>query len=116
MWFKDNDTLEDFISEEMLYGLEKAVEALALADIAGTSGIQAQAYVTSTLVTLRKTLTNGGVPLGRGDRGVAEQHLHGAQVAAASVRRALRSGRYPTPRCRRPAPWQWVRPPGRLVR
>jgi len=56
-WFKDNDTLEDFIAVEMLYGLEKPVEASALADIAGTSGIQAQAYATSPLVTLRKALT-----------------------------------------------------------
>lgn len=56
-WFKDNDTLEQFIRDELLYGLEKAVEALALADIDGTSGIQTQAYATSPLVTLRKTLT-----------------------------------------------------------
>lgn len=56
-WFKDNDTLEQFIADELLYGLEKAVEAMALADIDGTSGIQTQAYATSPLVTLRKTLT-----------------------------------------------------------
>lgn len=56
-WFRDNDTLEQFIADELLYGLEKAVEALALADIDGTSGIQTQAYATSSLVTLRKTLT-----------------------------------------------------------
>ena len=40
-----------------MYGLEKAVEAMALADIAGTSGIQTQSYSTSVLQTLRKSMT-----------------------------------------------------------
>jgi hypothetical protein len=42
---------------ELQYGLQVAVEAMAIADIAGTSGIQTQAYATSPLVTLRKSLT-----------------------------------------------------------
>ncbi len=56
-WFEDNDTLEQFIADELMYGLEKAVAAMALADIAGTSGIQTQAYSSSVLQTSRKSLT-----------------------------------------------------------
>lgn len=56
-WFADNGSLEQFVTEELLYGLEVKLEALALADIAGTSGIQTNAFATSPLVTLRKSLT-----------------------------------------------------------
>jgi hypothetical protein len=38
-------------------GLRVAVEAKVLADINGTSGLQTQAYSTSPLATLRKSLT-----------------------------------------------------------
>jgi hypothetical protein len=40
-----------------MYGLALAVEAMVVADIAGTSGVQTQAYSTSVLQTLRKSLT-----------------------------------------------------------
>jgi HK97 family phage prohead protease/HK97 family phage major capsid protein len=56
-WFADNDSLQQFVAEELLYGLEVKVEGLTLAAIAGTSGIQTNAYATSPLVTLRKSLT-----------------------------------------------------------
>lgn len=56
-WISDNASLEQFVAAELMYGLEVAVEAMALADIAGTSGIQTNAYATSPLVTLRKSLT-----------------------------------------------------------
>jgi hypothetical protein len=56
-WMADNATLEQFISNELNYGLRKAVEAKVLADIDGTSGIVTQAFATSIPVTLRKSLT-----------------------------------------------------------
>jgi HK97 family phage major capsid protein len=56
-WFIDNDSLQTFITSELLYGLQQAVEAKALADINATSGIQTQAYSTSVLETLRKSVT-----------------------------------------------------------
>jgi hypothetical protein len=56
-WFTDNGTLERFVPDELLYGLQAAVEAMATVDIAGTSAIQIQVYATSPLVTLRKSLT-----------------------------------------------------------
>lgn len=56
-WLADNASLEQWLTNELTYGLSRAVEALALATIAGTSGIQTNAYATSPLVTLRKSLT-----------------------------------------------------------
>lgn len=56
-WFVDNDSLQTFITSELLYGLQLAVEAKALADVNATSGIQTQAYSTSVLETLRKSVT-----------------------------------------------------------
>jgi HK97 family phage major capsid protein len=56
-WVIDNDALQTWLSNELGYGLMVAVEAMSLAAIAGTSGIQSNAYVTSELVTLRKSLT-----------------------------------------------------------
>lgn len=56
-WIADNAGLQDWLTNELTYGLGRAVEALALATIAGTSGIQTNAYATSPLVTLRKSLT-----------------------------------------------------------
>jgi hypothetical protein len=53
----DNATLEQFISNELNYGLRKAVEAKVLSDIDATSGIVTQAFATSIPVTLRKSLT-----------------------------------------------------------
>ena len=49
--------MQQFLSNELTYGLSLAVEAMALSDIAGTSGIQANAYSTSVLQTLRKSVT-----------------------------------------------------------
>lgn len=56
-WFIDVPTLERFIQAEMETGLARAVEAKVIADIAGTSGIQTQAYSTSVLTTIRKGIT-----------------------------------------------------------
>jgi HK97 family phage major capsid protein len=56
-WFVDNAAVQGFLAVELDYGLRLAVEAKVLADINATSGTQAQAYATSPLVTLRKSLT-----------------------------------------------------------
>ena len=56
-WLIDQVSLETFVSNELDYGLRLAVEAKLLTDINATSGIQAQAYATSVLATLRKSLT-----------------------------------------------------------
>ena len=56
-WFIDNSSLQGFLANELDYGLRIAVEAKVLAEINGTSGTQAQAYATSSLATLRKSLT-----------------------------------------------------------
>lgn len=56
-WLLDTASLETFIDSELTYGLGRAVEAKILADINAASGIQAQAFSTSALQTLRKSLT-----------------------------------------------------------
>jgi hypothetical protein len=56
-WLIDQVSLETFVSDELEYGLRLAVEAKVLADVNGTSGIQAHAYSTSVLATLRKSVT-----------------------------------------------------------
>ena len=56
-WLADNVALEAFINAELSYGLNRAVEAKIIADINATSGVQTQAYATSPLATLRKTIT-----------------------------------------------------------
>ena len=56
-WLLDNVALDRFIEAELQYGLGLAVEAKVLADVNGTSGIQTQAYATSVLTTIRKSLT-----------------------------------------------------------
>ncbi|BDB43316.1 MULTISPECIES: phage major capsid protein [Mycobacterium] len=56
-WFVDATELKTFVEHELAYGIQTAVESKVLADINGTSGIQTQAYATSPLVTLRKSLT-----------------------------------------------------------
>jgi hypothetical protein len=56
-WLADNAALEQFLDMELTYGLQQATEAMIVSDVAGTSGVQTQAYATSVLTTLRKTLT-----------------------------------------------------------
>ena len=56
-WLLDNVALEQFLSNELEYGLSLAVQAMVISDVASTSGIQSQAYATSPRVTLRKSLT-----------------------------------------------------------
>lgn len=56
-YFVDNSSLEDFVRNELEYGLQLAVETKVLADINGTSGIQTQAFATDVLTTLRKSIT-----------------------------------------------------------
>ena len=57
LWIADNAALQQFLEAEMEYGLQRAVEANVISDVAGTSGIQTQAYSTSVLQTVRKSLT-----------------------------------------------------------
>lgn len=56
-WLSDNPTLLSFVSNELQYGLSRAVETKVLSDINGTSGIVTQAWATSIPVTLRKAMT-----------------------------------------------------------
>jgi HK97 family phage major capsid protein len=67
-WLTDAPELQQFLSTELAYGLQLAVEAKTIADIASTSGIQTQAFSTSVLQTLRKSVTrldaNGYPPCG----------------------------------------------------
>jgi hypothetical protein len=56
-WLSDNPTLTGFLSNELNYGLSRAVEAKVLADVNGTSGLVTQAWATSIPVTLRKAMT-----------------------------------------------------------
>ncbi len=56
-WLLDNVALQQFLSSEFTYGLSLAVESKVLADINATSGLQVQAYATSPLTVLRKTVT-----------------------------------------------------------
>jgi hypothetical protein len=55
-----------FIGSELLYGLQTAVQAKIISDIAGTSGIDTQAFATDIKTTMRKGITkfeaNGFVP------------------------------------------------------
>jgi HK97 family phage major capsid protein len=46
-WLLDNTALEQFLDNELRYGLAVAVDAKVLSDINGTSGIQSVAYATS---------------------------------------------------------------------
>jgi Phage capsid family len=57
LWFVDSPALQAFLSNELAFGLSLAVEAMAIADIAGASGIQSNAYSTSVLQTLLKSTT-----------------------------------------------------------
>ena len=56
-WFVDSPALEQFLATEFMYGLQVAIEAAALATINATSGIMVQAYATSVLAVLRKSIT-----------------------------------------------------------
>jgi Phage capsid family len=56
-WIVDNVALEQFLRNELEFGLSLAVQNMLVSDVAGTSGVQTQAYSTSVLQTLRKTLT-----------------------------------------------------------
>ena len=56
-WLIDQVSLETFVDNEMNFGLQLAVEAKVLADVNATSGIQTQAYATSVLTVLRKSIT-----------------------------------------------------------
>lgn len=51
-WLLDNESLEEFVDNELRYGLGLAVEAKVIADINATSGIQTQAFSTSVLQTI----------------------------------------------------------------
>jgi hypothetical protein len=57
-WLSDNSTLTGFISNELTYGLHRAVESKVLADIDATSGIVLQTFATSIPITLRKAMTS----------------------------------------------------------
>ncbi len=53
----DNSALEAWIGTELAFNLGVAVEAKIIADINDTSGIQVQAFATSPLQTIRKSIT-----------------------------------------------------------
>ena len=56
-WFSDEPSLQQFLNSELAYGVALAVEAMAIGDIAGASGIQSNSFSTSVLQTLRKSVT-----------------------------------------------------------
>lgn len=56
-WLLGNVALQRFVGDELQYGLALAIEEMVIADINGTSGIQTQAFSTSALMTIRKSLT-----------------------------------------------------------
>jgi Phage capsid family len=56
-WLLDSVALQQFVDNELTFGLQLAVEAKVLTDVNATSGIRTQAYATSVLATLRKGLT-----------------------------------------------------------
>ena len=56
-WLLDNVSLQQFLSDELQFGLALAIEAKVLADINASSGLQTQAFATSALVTIRSALT-----------------------------------------------------------
>jgi hypothetical protein len=56
-WLVDNDGLQAFIAAELLTGLQYAVEKLAMDTIAGTSGVQTNAFATNAITTLRGSIT-----------------------------------------------------------
>jgi hypothetical protein len=56
-WISDNDSLAGFVQDEMVYGLQSAVQGKILTDIAGTSGIDAQAFSTSIQQSFRKAIS-----------------------------------------------------------
>ena len=56
-WLSDNGSLQTFLANELSYGLRLAVEAVAVAAIGATSGVQAQAYATDLLTTTRTAIT-----------------------------------------------------------
>ncbi|MFV8165801.1 hypothetical protein ACNQVK_27495 [Mycobacterium sp. 134] len=60
-WFIDNAAVQGFLNVELDYGLRMAVEAKVLADINATSGLQAQAYATSPLVTTAQVADLAGI-------------------------------------------------------
>jgi HK97 family phage major capsid protein len=65
LWLADTPQLQQFLTNELTYGLGQAVESRVIADVAATSGIQVRSFSTSVLETLRKSVTlvevNGGV-------------------------------------------------------
>ena len=56
-WIADNVALEEFLDSELRFGLQAAVEATVISDVAATSGIQMQSYSVSVLQTIRNSLT-----------------------------------------------------------
>jgi HK97 family phage major capsid protein len=56
-WMASNGAIEAFVNSELTFGLLRAVETKVIADVNGTSGIQAQAWSVSIAQTLRKALT-----------------------------------------------------------
>jgi HK97 family phage major capsid protein len=56
-WFEDVGALEQFVENELRANLAVAVEALVIETINETSGVQEQAYSTSPIETLRKSIT-----------------------------------------------------------
>jgi HK97 family phage major capsid protein len=60
-WLSDSTALQQFIQNELQYGLALAVEAKVLADVNGTSGVQTCTFTTLPLATLRTAISKIGV-------------------------------------------------------
>jgi HK97 family phage prohead protease len=56
-WLEDAPAVSAWLTSELTTGLAAAVEAMALATINATSGVQTNAYATSALATLRTSVT-----------------------------------------------------------
>lgn len=56
-WFADNDALQSWLTGELVYGLQTAVEDKVFTDIDAVSGKQTQGFSTSALQTIRKSIT-----------------------------------------------------------
>ena len=81
-WLVDNAAVEAFVDAELPYELGAALEAKIIADIAATSGIQAQAYSTSVLQTVRKASRARGRRLRAGLDCAASHRFRGTGTGA----------------------------------
>ena len=89
-WLLDVASLQQFIDTALRFGLGVAVEAKIVADINATSGIQTQAYSTSVLETLLRSITKWK-PTGMRRAQLCCTPMIGRRTACAVERRTLSS-------------------------